>query len=745
MKKNNASRLYLSFSFAPSESERIRKGFPDHLRKNSSIAGLLFFLLLPILCFMNQDVFINSCSAITGSTDRQTLYQKISVRDQDILFAEKLFDRGLTDLALSNALSIYDLLKNNAPLEISQNKRKFENDLFKTGALILKIKTEKWFSAGPEVRSALDREIAGIRSFIESNTRLTEVITNNSDSNSNESIDGLSEQAFSENSVFCFLKYLDAWAGSAVRKSVLLHFEKNDAKAAALLESLLKDLQQFQKITDQIPLVSDALLFYRIQALQEAAIASPDDSRKKILNGIAQNVSMPNRFDNVYRRLLRYLIVRNTRLLKNYNESDKMIGDIYKSEPDQMTLFLVIAEKLRGLTDSGKIADAVGIAKSSLSELKQNNIPLKVKNSRDSAMRQSLDELLSAMMETFLADGKIKRTESLQGYKKEIEELTGLLDQGDSFRRRLITGLLTEQGGANELEKLGKEAWLAGDSEKAVSLYDRAANEARSKNDHPAAFRLTATAAGILDQKFRQSVKEKKDSDELIELQKEVMARFLKLSFENSNEETSEKLADYGLTLADNLHERNRLSTEELIQILNKRVQAFPNSSQTPLLNFQKELLYLEKNTEEKGEAFLAPDNARNFLTVLDSAQKKQSDLPLFKNRPVRFFEAEAYFKIGQDQEALNRFAALLRDWPDNIGCQEKIALILTRQSDPKVSERALFFWNEVVKKSKTGSRTWLRAKKNIISIYEKTDRKDLAEKMRNILLLTYPDFEKIE
>lgn len=765
-------------------------------------------------------------SVFSLSGGPEVIYQKVSAREQDFLFAERLFDRGLEELALLNAQKIYEELKEqiskesrevasingqNADRESSvngstakngstaeseiavangstaendstaQNEKtkqgvsgkavalaKIDDELLRIGALLLRIKTEKWFAVGSSERAILEGEIQEIRSFVESGNRF--FLAARSDYLKTLSTMRRTSGVFSDSAVQSdwnysmkelwerspFLNYLDAIANSAIKRGIIFYHEQNAAAASAIWESFLKDLQKFQPIPELPKQVLDALLYYRISALIEAAIISPADSRTKILQGILDNVPFPEQSDGVYKDLLNYQLFKDLRLLKSFEEAQKRRETILQGGAGSLMKLLMTSEQIRALSESGRGEEAAKLAAESFTAIKSSGMTkLLTGGSFDPLLRRGLEELLSAQLESILKEEGKKRSKLVNGHQSghqsdhqnghqsEIMELTDLLHRCGAFRRLLISGLLVEQGGSNELEKLGKDAWKSGDSDKAIEYYDRAAGQALSTGKKSDAFRLAVTAASILDEKLRKTLKAKKIfDDDSARLQKKTAFRFLDLAFRYSSEETAEELADYGLRLAEVLYANHRLAVEELIQILNRRTEAFPRSARTVEYQFRKELLYLSKNKKEKNEPFLSPENAKEFLALLTRVRAEKSDLVLLKGEEVNFYEAEAFFKTGHDQEALNRFGTLLREYPGQTEYQERIALILSRQSDPKVLEKALVFWGEVVKKSETGSPAWLRAKKNIIVIYEKTGRQDQANKMRQILRLTYPAFE---
>lgn len=761
--------------------------------KNIKIVNLVIMMGVTI-CFLIGGIGGTSAEAVllAGEGDLglpslggpEVLYRKVSSRDQNFIFAKKLFDRGFGDLASFYAQKIYDDLKDQilkaekgfhgndlkekrvdiAPAGETDStltdqraeQERVNEDLLRIAALLLRIKMEKWFSVGLPERKETDREIGEIRSFVESENRF--LLAARSDflktfSSEQRTAAVLSNSAsqtdphFSMKDLWArspFLNYLDTIADWANKEGIILYCERKETEAFAVWKSFLTNLEKFQQIPELPELVRGAFLYYRVLTLLNAAVYSPEEIRVKLLQGILDNVPFPKQSEGGYTDLLKYQLVKNLRLLKKYEEAATYRDQLLSPGIGSFMELLMTSEKIRALSDSGRDQESVKLATQSLTKIKENGVMSQWTNgSSDPLFRRSLEELLAAQLESFLKEGEKKRTEISKGHQEEITELTDLLNKSGSFRRLLISGLLVERGGSHELEKLGKEAWTAGQFEKAIGYYDRASDQAFSAGRKSDAFRLIVTAASILDEDFRRTMKGKKLlDDDSAALQKKVMARFLDSAFRYSSEGAAEDLADYGLRLAENLYENNRLSAEELIQILNRREKAFANSTKGTEYQFRRELLYLVKNKNEKNEAFLSPENAREFLSLLSRIRAEKLDLPLLNGREVQFYEAEAFYKAGHDQEALNRFGALLRDHPGQIEYQERIALILSRQNDPKVLEKALVFWNEVVKNSEAGSPAWLRAKKNIISIYEKTERKEQANKMRQMLHLTYPAFE---
>ena len=105
-----------------------------------------------------------------------------------------------------------------------------------------------------------------------------------------------------------------------------------------------------------------------------------------------------------------------------------------------------------------------------------------------------------------------------------------------------------------------------------------------------------------------------------------------------------------------------------------------------------------------------------------------------------RVLRAEALRLLARYQEALNLFAAALKENPKDVAATRGIAQILSLQSDKKALERALSYWSDVADLVPDGSKEWWDAKESTLDVYRRLGNKEQAQKMTSVLWLTRSD-----
>ena len=108
--------------------------------------------------------------------------------------------------------------------------------------------------------------------------------------------------------------------------------------------------------------------------------------------------------------------------------------------------------------------------------------------------------------------------------------------------------------------------------------------------------------------------------------------------------------------------------------------------------------------------------------------------------RRRRLLRAEALRLVGKRQESLNLFAALRKEFPNEVGAARGIARILSSEHDRQTLERALGYWSEVAELVVPGSTEWWDAKEESVKLYVRLGELDQARKMTDVLWLTRTD-----
>lgn len=187
------------------------------------------------------------------------------------------------------------------------------------------------------------------------------------------------------------------------------------------------------------------------------------------------------------------------------------------------------------------------------------------------------------------------------------------------------------------------------------------------------------------------------------------------------------------------------------------------------LANIQTDLFYIliEQNRPEEATVFLNDlGKSSSSLTVInklmlkiptlpDAIQKKvakicfdllnqslqQTELTLEERKTLRINEAQALRWLGNSQESLNRFAALLKENPNDLSILEPIAEILSSQKDSATIEKSLFYWDKITRIAEEGSEIWFRAKEQMILVSDRLGKKEQTQKWIQLLKLTHPNF----
>ncbi|MBN2217831.1 MAG: hypothetical protein JW719_10705, partial [Pirellulales bacterium] len=127
-------------------------------------------------------------------------------------------------------------------------------------------------------------------------------------------------------------------------------------------------------------------------------------------------------------------------------------------------------------------------------------------------------------------------------------------------------------------------------------------------------------------------------------------------------------------------------------------------------------------------------------LRAVDLLSRRQSELAPGERIAFARAHAAALAASGRRDEALQRYAPLVRAQPDDAKLGEAYAQLLAAGADRRSREAALVEWRRLESRSKPGSPRWFRAKYAIAELHLALGRPDRARKMIELLVLLHPD-----
>lgn len=329
------------------------------------------------------------------------------------------------------------------------------------------------------------------------------------------------------------------------------------------------------------------------------------------------------------------------------------------------------------------------------------------------------------------------------------EKLKTLIPEEIFFRKGSQANLALMSDNYLEMERNAKTAWNQNHWQDAVALYDQAALLAQQQGNQQDVFRLKGTSAGILDHQYRNQ--DALSEKIRIAIKKDLALRFYSLGMDYPKEPLSEKMGEYGLDYALELFQTGDVSLDDYVQLrLNweKRIKDpgtrdfFHLNTVLFLLNHsekEKAITHLLNGHDHQGGSPQAISEA--LLNRFQSFRLSLGKHPLFDSIEFRFLEAQALQESGRSQEALNHFAALLKQYPDDLRGSIAIAEILSDQKSEQGLRKALSFWEKVMNRSPRGSDAWWNAKEKMILVYCRLGEKKQAQKIFDLLELTDPEF----
>jgi len=134
------------------------------------------------------------------------------------------------------------------------------------------------------------------------------------------------------------------------------------------------------------------------------------------------------------------------------------------------------------------------------------------------------------------------------------------------------------------------------------------------------------------------------------------------------------------------------------------------------------------------------PQLRRNLATlalrVLDMMREQSAESTGEERRAMSLARARALTSAGREADAISALKKLADEQPRDGQIQEALALSLYQANDPA----ALAAWQNVVRKSRSGSERWLRGKLHEALIYERSGEKQRAVQAVNVVKTLYPE-----